>query len=64
MVEKREQLVENLAQSDQYYGGEYDMTLREPVGEDVRFKELNDKLDKFIHLTQNSIHYVGEFDEN
>lgn len=59
-MEKEEQLVENLAQIDQCYGGDYDRTLREPRGDDIRFKEINDKLDKFIHSAQKAIQYVGE----
>lgn len=59
-----EQLMENLAQSDAFYGGDYDRDLRDLNVENQRFKDLNEKLEKMSKtflINQKPINYLGEF---
>ncbi|KAG7572534.1 Retrotransposon gag domain [Arabidopsis suecica] len=65
-VEDGMSLVENLAQSDDSYGEDYDHTSRERNEmSDLHRKEikaLNDKMDKMILANQKPVHFVSESD--
>ncbi|KFK31797.1 hypothetical protein AALP_AA6G160200 [Arabis alpina] len=67
-IEKGEELIENLPQSNQSYNREYDISYKEPKNElksdDQRIKEMSDKLDKLILASMKQVRYVGDFDGN